>query len=167
MKRMNYWFEIIQSPHCHITALCWRECITVTSNRFCRKTHDIVIKWKHIPRYWPFVRGIHRSPVTRSFDIVFDLRRNKRLSKQSRRWWFETLPRSSWGHCNEREQRMGCDYSFIHYFNGSLAYQPLMWGHGWLIMIGLQRLAVAYYTKIWFLSIVICDSLATIVFFLR
>ena len=26
---------------------------------FC---HDDVIKWKHFPRYWPFVRGIHRSP---------------------------------------------------------------------------------------------------------
>ena len=25
--------------------------------------HDAVIKWKHFPRYWPFVRGIHRSPV--------------------------------------------------------------------------------------------------------
>ena len=25
--------------------------------------HDDVIKWKHSPRYWPFVRGIHRSPV--------------------------------------------------------------------------------------------------------
>ena len=24
---------------------------------------DDVIKWKHVPRYWPFVRGIHRSPV--------------------------------------------------------------------------------------------------------
>ena len=34
----------------------------------CRVTpkqpqHDDVIKWKHFPRYWPFVRGIHRSPV--------------------------------------------------------------------------------------------------------
>ena len=26
-------------------------------------THDDVIKWKHVPRYWPFVRGIHRSSV--------------------------------------------------------------------------------------------------------
>ena len=26
-------------------------------------THDDVIKWKHFPCYWPFVRGIHRSPV--------------------------------------------------------------------------------------------------------
>ena len=23
----------------------------------------MIIKWKHFPRYWPFVRGIHRSPV--------------------------------------------------------------------------------------------------------
>ena len=25
--------------------------------------HDDVIKWGHFPRYWPFVWGIHRSPV--------------------------------------------------------------------------------------------------------
>ena len=25
--------------------------------------HDDVIKWKHFPRYWPFLRGIHRYPV--------------------------------------------------------------------------------------------------------
>ena len=28
-----------------------------------REFIDDVIKWKHFPRYWPFVRGIHRSPV--------------------------------------------------------------------------------------------------------
>ena len=27
------------------------------------QTQDDVIKWKHFPRNWPFVRGIHRSPV--------------------------------------------------------------------------------------------------------
>ena len=26
-------------------------------------SHDDVIKWKHFPRYWPFVRGIHRPPT--------------------------------------------------------------------------------------------------------
>ena len=62
--------------------------------------HDDVIKWKHFPRYWPFVRGIHRSPVTRSFDVFFDLRLHKRLSKQSRDWWFETLSRPLWRHRN-------------------------------------------------------------------
>ena len=30
---------------------------------FTLHTHDDVIKWKHFPRYWPFVRLIHRSPV--------------------------------------------------------------------------------------------------------
>ena len=28
-----------------------------------KREHDDVIKWKHFPRYWPFVRGIHRWPV--------------------------------------------------------------------------------------------------------
>ena len=66
-------------------------------------THDDVIKWKHFRRYWPFVQGIHRSagPVTRSFDVFFDLRPNKRLSKQSWGWWFEMLSCSLWRHCNE------------------------------------------------------------------
>ena len=26
-------------------------------------THDDVTKWKHFPRYWPVLSGIHRSPV--------------------------------------------------------------------------------------------------------
>ena len=29
----------------------------------CERNHDDVIKWKRFPRYWPFVREIHRSPV--------------------------------------------------------------------------------------------------------
>ena len=64
--------------------------------------HDDIIKWKHFPRYWPFVRGIHRSPtpVTRSFDVFFDLRLNKRLSKQSWGWWCGTPWCSLWRHCN-------------------------------------------------------------------
>ena len=41
-----------------------------------------------------------QRPVTRSFDVFFDLRLNKRLSKQSRRRWFETPLRSLWRHCN-------------------------------------------------------------------
>ena len=31
-----------------------------------------------------------QRPVPQSFDILFDLRLNKRLSKQSWGWWFET-----------------------------------------------------------------------------
>ena len=43
-----------------------------------------------------------QRPVTRSFDVFFDLRFNKRLSKQSLCWWFETLSRPVWRQCNER-----------------------------------------------------------------
>ena len=42
-----------------------------------------------------------QRPVTRSFDVFFDLRLNKRLSKQSRGWWYETLSRPLWRHRNE------------------------------------------------------------------
>ena len=41
-----------------------------------------------------------QRPVTRSFDVLFDLCLNKRLSKQSWGWWFETPSRSLWRHCN-------------------------------------------------------------------
>ena len=39
-------------------------------------------------------------PVTRSFDVFFDLRLNKQLSKQPWGWWFETPPWSLWRQCN-------------------------------------------------------------------
>ena len=45
-----------------------------------------------------------QRPVMRRFDVFFDLRPNKQLSKQWRRWWFETLPRSLLCHCNDFEQ---------------------------------------------------------------
>ena len=53
--------------------------------------HDDVIKWKHFPRYWTVMRGVHRwptqRPVTRSFDVFIDLCLNKRQSKQSWGSW--------------------------------------------------------------------------------
>ena len=76
----------------------------------CVLWHDDVMKWIHFPRYWPFMRGIHRSPVnsphtqrpvTRSFDVFFDLRLNKPLSKQWWGRWFEALSRPLWRHCSE------------------------------------------------------------------
>ena len=41
-----------------------------------------------------------QRPVTRSFDVFFDLRPNKRLSKQSWGWWFETPSPPLWRHRN-------------------------------------------------------------------
>ena len=42
-----------------------------------------------------------QRPVTRRFDVSFDLRLNTRLSKQSRCWWFETPCAQLWRHFNE------------------------------------------------------------------
>ena len=42
-----------------------------------------------------------QRPVTRSFDVFFDLRLNKRLSKQPWGWWFETPSCRLWRHCND------------------------------------------------------------------
>ena len=55
---------------------------------------------------WGESIGDRRIPLTNASDVEFwcflwfDLRLNKRLSKQSRRLWFETTLRSLWRHCN-------------------------------------------------------------------
>ena len=53
--------------------MMWRVWTVVKMSTKCRpfcsgldvliSVHDDVINWKDFPRYWPFVRGIHRSPV--------------------------------------------------------------------------------------------------------
>ena len=63
-------------------------------------SHDDVIKWKRFPRHWPFVRGIHWSPVNSPHKGQWHGALNKRLSKPSRRRWFETPSHSLWRHCN-------------------------------------------------------------------
>ena len=45
--------------------------------------------------------GELQRPVTQSFDVFFDLRLHKRLSKQSWGWWFETPSCSLWRHRND------------------------------------------------------------------
>ena len=64
------WWPIFWPSHCNSDIWRWN---VRSSNRLQRldymtgnpysSQHDDVIKWKHFPRYWPFVRGIHRSPV--------------------------------------------------------------------------------------------------------
>ena len=46
-----------------------------------------------------------QRPVTRSFDVFYDLRLNKRLSKQPWGWWLETPSWSLWRHCNVARYR--------------------------------------------------------------
>ena len=54
-----------------------------------------------------------QRPATRRIDGFFDLRLNKRLSKQPRGWWFETPPHSLWRHRNV----FGTNSLYIYYIN--------------------------------------------------
>ena len=93
------WLHYLSSPRGIDWADLWQS---------CHIHHDGVIKWKHVPLYLSLVRGIHRSPVnsphkgqwrgTLMFSLICAL--NKRLSKQSWGWWFETPSRSLWRHGN-------------------------------------------------------------------
>ena len=63
-----------------------------------------------------------QRPVTRRFDVYFDLRPDKRLSKQSLGWWFETLSHSLWRHRNGPRQ-FRASMSFVKMTeNGPLSY---------------------------------------------
>ena len=42
-------------------------CFMCTSHKENHKMHDDVIKWRDFPRNWPFVRGLHRSPVNAQY----------------------------------------------------------------------------------------------------
>ena len=71
--------------------------------------HDDVIKWKHFPCHWPFVRGIQWSPVNfphkgqRCGILLFSLicAWINSCSKQLLSWWFETPSCPLWSLCND------------------------------------------------------------------
>ena len=55
MRQVITYFESMKPKCCYANGL-WSPVLDAF-------LHDDVIKWKHFPRHWPFVRGIHRSPV--------------------------------------------------------------------------------------------------------
>ena len=67
--------------------------------------------------------------VTRSFDVFFDLRLNKRLSKQSWGWWFEMRSRPLWRHRNilkhNKAQIPGIIHWRLYTLLTSLRFVPL------------------------------------------
>ena len=99
----------------------WVRAFKYFVRKYCSIHYDVV-KWKHFPRYWPFVRGIHRfpvttqRPVTRSFHVFFDLRLNERLSKQSWGWWLETLSCPLWRYRNDAKRTSTTVQGFVSIF---------------------------------------------------
>ena len=96
--------------------------------------HSGYTPWSFYPKYSKRMRHTHKSPMTwwrhqmetfsaslvicegnppvtggipsRGADVFFDVCPDKRLSKQTRCWWFETTKCSLWRHCNgERDAR--------------------------------------------------------------
>ena len=72
---------------CHTMMTSWNRNIFHVSGHLCGEftAHRWIPAWR---------------PVTRSFDVFFDLRLNQRFSKQSVGWWFETPSHPLWHHCN-------------------------------------------------------------------
>ena len=76
--------------------------------RSCCQLYTSVTWWCHqIDNIFRVTAHLHgeftgpaQRPVTRSFDVFFDLHLNKRLSKHSWGWWFETSSCPLWCHCN-------------------------------------------------------------------
>ena len=100
-NRSSSWGILVQNLHYMVTLIC------------CNQNDSLVRWWRHQMETFSALLTIcagnspltgefpAQRPVTRSFDVFFDLRLNKRLSKQSWCWWFETLSRPLWRHCNE------------------------------------------------------------------
>ena len=82
------WFTAIQNNYTHTTRIWMRQCVfmmTSSNGNIFRVTGHLCGEFTG-HRWIPHTQ----RPVTRSFDIFCDLRLNKRLSKQSWGWWFET-----------------------------------------------------------------------------
>ena len=89
-----------------------------------------------------------QRPVTRSFHVFFDLRLNKRLSKQSWGWWFEMPLRSLWRHCNGKAcPWKGADWVLFQEIRcwdkvGSNVSHRLLWKHMKLLIRALTSMLV-------------------------
>ena len=87
------WDAVVRALHVYIFGYIYATVMQHNLN----VVHDDVMKWKHFPRYWTFVRGIHRTQASDAeLWCFFDLRLNEGLSKQSWNWRFETPSRPLW-----------------------------------------------------------------------
>ena len=68
-----------------------------------------------------------QRPVKRSFDIFSYLRLNKRLSKQSRGWWFETPSCPLWRHCNLASIPQATNSNLYPYVNICVCWLKFRW----------------------------------------
>ena len=86
------------TSHLHLPSnpdCSWYQVMMTSSNgNIFRVTGNLCGKFTD-PRWIPRTKASDAE-----LDVFFDLRLNKRLSKQSWGWWFETLSRPFWRHRN-------------------------------------------------------------------
>ena len=101
---------------CMTTAINVWVNVRTCGNGLCvplKRPNNIPILWRHQMETFSAVLALcvgnspvtgefpAQRPMTRSLHVFFDLRLNKRLTKHSWGWWFETPSRSLWRHFNE------------------------------------------------------------------
>ena len=91
-----------------------------------------------------------QMPVTRSFDVFFDLHPNKRLIKQWWGWWFETPSCPLWRHRNARVccvstrllvNTVQCHYNAVIFFSKTFTKKSTIarpWGRGMGFLLGFR-----------------------------
>ena len=121
-KYVANWVQLTIYTHCFLWWLVSGQVINHYPNQkypnsptLIRVIHDDVIKWNIFRVTGPLCGEFTgpgefptQRPVTRSFDVFFDLRLNKRLSTQSWGWWFETLSRPLWHYRNVWNNKFPC-----------------------------------------------------------
>ena len=138
MKRYPY----VEASHTTPTPLYLYNMMTSWNGNIFRRYSYL---WGDLPATGEFPS---RRSVTRSLNVSFDLRLNKRLSKQSRRRWFEMPSWSLWRHCNDMSLavfRVPCSLANPDFLNAVLFFKQ----ECWLYKTGVLMTVVRMITVIW------------------
>ena len=87
-----------------------------------------------------------QRPVTRSFDVFFDLRPNKRLSKHWWGWWFEMPSHPLWRHCNASSAVMMIMKMFTSMMIPICLFCLLPLKHGYKILEFISLIVCEFYS---------------------
>ena len=107
-------FFLIFDTHTHIYGFCFDffVIVNIQPSKVLRYGFRVVPWWRHQMETFSALLALcvgnspvtgefpSQRPVTRSCDVLFDLRLNKRLNERSWGWWFETPSHRSWRRSN-------------------------------------------------------------------
>ena len=102
------------------------------------------------------VNSPHKGQWRGALTFFFDLRLIKRLSKHSRGWWFETLSRPLWRHCNEQRGVKITDCK--EHFDKTFLILVIIVPAGGLALLGARTIAgtvinnLGLHLHIWYLQ---------------